>query len=85
MSYQLSIQTHKVSQAINRKAGLNFNDYINQFRSEYCKEKLMDENYTHYTIEALGKLSGFRSRQTLIKSFKKFYNKTPSEFLKRDT
>ena len=82
LAYKLEIPAYQLSQAINRKSGLNFNDFINRFRTEYCKNILLDEKYNHYTMEAIGELSGFKSRQTFIKSFKKFYNQTPSEFLK---
>lgn len=82
LAYQLNIPTHQLSQVINRKSNLNFNDFINRYRSESSKSKLLDDEYRHYTIEAIGELSGFRSRQTFIKSFKKFYNLTPSEYMK---
>lgn len=82
LAFQLNVPAYQLSQAINRKSGLNFNDFINRFRIEHCREVLLDEKYQHFTMEAIGELSGFRSRQTLIKSFKKFYNLTPSEYIK---
>jgi AraC-like DNA-binding protein len=69
---------------INRQYGKNFNALINHFRVEYLKRiPDHDPSWTLYTMEALGNMSGFNSRNTLIKAFKKCTGESPSSYFTR--
>lgn len=82
LSSRMGIPVHHLSQAINAKTGLNFNDYINSLRIRVAKERLPSADFQHFTIEAIGLSVGFNNKTTFISAFKKFENKTPSEFKK---
>lgn len=80
----LKVNTNTVSKVINSETGLNFNDYINQKRIQVAKEKLLDDQFTHLTIEAIGQLVGFNSKSTFYTAFKKHVEISPTQFVKQN-
>jgi AraC-like DNA-binding protein len=72
---------HKLAAYFNKRCGLTFNDYINNQRVQYCAIKLESGEYKSKTLEALSSESGFQSRSTFIRAFKKCKGLTPSEFV----
>ena len=54
--------------------------YINHFRINSAKELLKNAEYEHYTIEAIGGMSGFKSKSAFNSAFKKITGYTPSEY-----
>jgi len=75
----LNVKAFILSQFVQDKYDLSFNDLINKFRVNYFFEIVQDEVYQNYTIDALAKLAGFNSRQHLNKPFKKFHGGNPSD------
>ena len=72
-----------VSQVINEKYGGNFNTFVNKYRiNEACRRIADREHYGNYTLDAISKSVGFRSRTTFLKAFKTFTGLSPSEFLR---
>lgn len=61
--------------------GINFADWLNNFRIEYSKNLLLSND--QYTIDALSNMSGFSSRSAFYAAFKKNTNITPSEYIKQ--
>lgn len=78
--YQIS--SGHLSFLINNYAKNNFSDYINQFRVEQAKKLIGKKQYHNYTIVSIGLESGFNSKSTFYKAFKKFTQMSPSEFKK---
>lgn len=85
LSEQINIPTNYLSQVINEKLHCNFLDFINQHRVEAAKELLINPNFKHYSIIAIGYEGGFNSKSTFYTAFKKFTNTTPGEFRKTMT
>jgi len=73
--------SHKLAAYFNKRCGITFNDYINTHRVNYCAAKLESGEYRAKTLEALSAESGFQSRSTFIRAFKKSKGITPSEFV----
>lgn len=69
-----------LSQFINKNYNKNFSFFINEFRIEYAKKILLDNEYSNYTLEAIGSLSGFNSKTSFNSTFKKLTGETPSEY-----
>jgi len=83
LSEQLGISSRKLSFLINSRMDQNFYDFINQYRAAYAATLLQDSNYQqHYTIAAIGESSGFKSRDTFYRSFRKCYGQTPRQYQK---
>jgi AraC-like DNA-binding protein len=79
------IGLHKWSAYLNKFQQQGFNDYINQIRIDHCVRKMSGGEHRSKTLEALSRESGFNSRSTFIRAFKKFKGQTPSEFLDQMT
>ena len=71
-----------MSYLINKKYDKNFSNFINEHRIEFAKKRLVDSEYKHYTIEAIGGLSGFNSKSGFNTLFKKNTGLTPSQYKK---
>ncbi len=82
LAKQINIPVNVLSQTINSKLNLNFNDFINSFRIKEAQKRLCDNEFFNLTFEAVGKSVGFNSRTSFISAFKKFTSTTPSEFKK---
>lgn len=75
---ELNISKHQLSQLLNDNLGVNFSNYINNFRVEQAKRLLLTN--THFTIEAIGYEAGFNSKTTFFTTFKQIVGVTPKVF-----
>lgn len=82
LAEKLQVGKNTLSKAINLNAGMNFNDYINQKRVQEAKNRLVNDQYAHLTIEAIGQSVGFNSKSAFYTAFKKHTNTSPSTFVK---
>jgi AraC-like DNA-binding protein len=82
MSLQTGINVPTLSALINREYGMNFNDFINQYRVAFFKELVRNAQYHQWTLEAIANKAGFNSRTTFIRAFTKFAECSPSEYLR---
>lgn len=83
LSERLQISSGYLSQIIKEKEQKNFFEFINFYRIEAVKAKLLDEHYKNYTIMGIAMESGFNSKSTFNAVFKKFTNETPSAYKRR--
>lgn len=72
---------NKVSRAINGGLKVSFNDYLNSLRIGYSKDLLNNYNPVTETIEGVGYSSGFNSKASFYRAFKKFTSQTPTDFI----
>lgn len=82
LSESLDLSPGYLSFLINNYSSHNFSDYINQLRVDQVKQLIKDPDYQNYTIVSIGLESGFNSKSTFYKSFKKFTGISPAEFKK---
>lgn len=82
LAERISVPYHQLSRFINEQYNQNFNDFINFNRIEEVKKRLLDTNYNHLTIEAIGKSVGFNSKTAFYTAFKKHANCSPNQFRK---
>ncbi len=80
LSDQLEIKPHQLSQTLSELINEGFNDYINKKRVTHAQELLLNQDFDHYKIEAIGKESGFNNKVTFNNAFKKFSGLTPSAY-----
>lgn len=87
LAEKLEIPRHHLSQVMNEELSQNFYDFVNSYRVEELRVQL--ENVSHRdNILTLGLKSGFNSKATLNRAFKRSTGFSPSAFvrqLKRDT
>jgi AraC-like DNA-binding protein len=77
----IKVSTQQISQVVNEKTNLNFNDFVNSFRIEEAKIMLLSNTYSKLTIDAIAQKSGFRSKSAFYVAFKKHTGNTPKEFI----
>ena len=77
---KLGISAGYVSQIINTVTGENFAHYITQYRVEAVKEMMSNSEYENYNLLTMGLESGFTSKTTFYKAFKKVTGQTPNEY-----
>lgn len=80
LSEKLGISAGYLSKIINQKEEKSFFEFVNEFRVQEVKEKLVDKEYEHYSILGIAMESGFKSKTTFNTVFKKFTGQTPSSY-----
>jgi len=70
------------SEMLNQGLNVNFADFINKMRVEDCKSALINEKSRSVLDIAID--AGFNSKTSFNNAFKKFTNKTPTEFRKSE-
>jgi AraC-like DNA-binding protein/tetratricopeptide (TPR) repeat protein len=76
----INTNTSYLSRLINEHFHVNFSAYLNKFRIDEAKRMILDEKYSHLSIEGIAQSSGFRSKSTFNKVFKQSTGLTPTEF-----
>lgn len=76
----LSIPPHHLSQIVNERLGQTFSDFINSYRVEEAKRRLLDPAFKHLSLLGIAVDVGFNSKSSFNSVFKKHTNMTPSEF-----
>jgi AraC-like DNA-binding protein len=82
LAAQIDCTANKLSQVINRDIGLNFYNYVNTHRIDLVKKSLTDKSFDESTILDIAFESGFRSKASFNKIFKKMAGTTPSQYRK---
>ena len=77
----MHINLSTLSWVLHEGVGQNFYDYINRYRIDAFLTRIKQEKYKHYTFLAVAFESGFNSKTTFNRVFKKHMDKTPREYL----
>ncbi|TKB98964.1 helix-turn-helix domain-containing protein [Pedobacter cryophilus] len=70
-----------LSKVVNQQFGLNFNDYVNQYRVNAVIKRIADPKFKNQTLLAIAFDAGFNSKATFNRAFKKFTGKNPKDYL----
>lgn len=76
----LGIPRHHLSIVINQQYSINFNQLINGYRIGYIKTRLKDPEWANFTWEGIAMESGFGSRATFLRVFKKETGMLPTVY-----
>jgi len=82
LSELMDTTRHNTSQIINEHFHLNFFELINSYRIEEAKQLLKAEKHKNFNIIDVAYEVGFNNKVTFNKSFKKYNQITPSEYIK---
>lgn len=80
LASQINISSHYLSQIINEKFDLNFFEFINQFRVEEVKSRIINPKFEKFSLLAIALDSGFNSKSAFNRIFKKITQQTPSQY-----
>ncbi|RAJ29253.1 CRP-like cAMP-binding protein [Pedobacter cryoconitis] len=83
LSSKLKITPHLLSYLLNVYFKQNFNHFVNSYRIQYVLNQLLIKNsIKQYSLDGLGRESGFSSRSSFFSEFKKYTGVTPLLYLK---
>jgi AraC-like DNA-binding protein len=78
----LNISRHSLTQVINQKLNKNFYQFVNEYRVEESKRRILDPQNQSFTLLAIAYDSGFNSKSSFNTIFKQYTGMAPSEFKK---
>ncbi len=85
LANRLQLNINDLSQTINTGLNQSFNDFVNELRVDEVKRKMADSEYSHLSQLGIALESGFNSKATFNRAFKRFTGMNPSEYQKKMT
>ena len=82
LAERLDMSPRRLSQVINEWLNQNFFDFINQYRVEEAKNRLIQPENQKYSILGIAFDAGFNSKSSFNLVFKNFVKMTPSQYQK---
>ena len=82
LAHRLRTHPALLSKVINAGCGQNFNDFVNTYRVQEAQRKLADARFAHYSLVGVALESGFNSKSTFNRVFKKLLGQAPSEVMR---
>ncbi len=83
VAQELKTNTKYLSQVVNHQSGGNFQHYLNIYRVEEAKQKIIDPHFSHLTLYGVALQCGFKNKSTFYKVFKEITGVTPNVFMKQ--
>lgn len=80
LSVHTQIPVHHLSYYFREEKKQHFNEYRNEWRINHAKNLIRKGKANEFTLETIGLLSGFSSRNTFLTTFKKVEGISPSNF-----
>ena len=81
LAKQTGIPSKTISAVLNQHLNKSFNEFINGYRINAIKARLLSTEDKHLTIAGLAYECGFNSQPTFQRAFKAIEGESPSEFL----
>lgn len=81
LANKLEVSATALSRTINTGFQQNFNDFINTYRVNAVKAKLLDPAVAHLSLLGIALDCGFNSKATFNRAFRKHAGTSPSEFI----
>ena len=82
LSELIGVDSNELNNFIFLKYSCSLSDLVNKSRIELFSEMVQKGTNKDLTIEAMAKIVGFGSRQSLARSFKKFHGGSPSDLIR---
>lgn len=83
LSNRLGTHSKKISQVINEGFEMNFNDFVNHYRTKALIAKIEEGEHNIQTLLGLALDCGFNSKSTFNRAFKRATNVSPKEFIEK--
>ncbi|MEL6811927.1 MAG: helix-turn-helix transcriptional regulator [Bacteroidota bacterium] len=82
LAHKLGLSASSVTRILKEEGNVSFTDFINQYRVQLAKKMLSDPRFDIFSLEAIGKEVGFKSRSTFYGTFKKEVGMSPGTYKK---
>jgi len=83
LAEKLETTPRQISQIVNQGFHMNFNDFVNQYRTQAVIQKLSAQEHQIKTLLAIALECGFNSKSTFNRAFKKHTGLTPKKYLEK--
>lgn len=83
LAAQLKVSPNHLSQVINQRSGSNFFTFVNAYRVQAVKVKLLDPAFAHLSILGIAFECGFKSKSAFNRIFKEQVGASPLEYQKQ--
>ena len=83
LSLLVNIPVHHLAYYFREVKQMSFTDFRNGWRIEHAKNLILEGKSNNLTLEAIGLLAGFTTRNTFLTTFKKVEGITPKEFVNK--
>ncbi len=83
IAWGMDLPRHHLTQVFTMGIWKNFYQYVNEYRLEEVKRRLVDPEYTRYSMIAIAFDAGFNSKTSFNTLFKGSTGLTPSEYQKK--
>jgi len=83
LSVLINIPVHHLAYYFKENKQMSFTDFRNRWRVEHAKNLILEGKSDDLTLEAIGILSGFTTRNTFLTAFKKVEGITPKAFVNK--
>lgn len=80
LAADLQTNTRYISAALAIAADTNYNQLVNELRLREVRKYFKSEVYSSWSVQNIGLLSGFSSRQAFYQAFHKVYHCTPKDY-----
>lgn len=84
LAVALSSSETDISLLLNNKMNINWSNFVNAYRVDEMKHKMLNGGLDKYTITALAEQCGFVSKTTFHRVFKQNTGMTPAEYCKQN-
>jgi AraC-like DNA-binding protein len=81
LSVLIRVPVHHLAYYFREVKKMPFTDFRNRWRVNHAKNLILEGKFNDLTLEAIGLLSGFTSRNTFLNAFKKAEGISPNAFL----
>lgn len=82
LAKELHTSPRYLSAVINSRFGKNYSCLLNEYRIKDACRLLLDQRYADRSLEDIGVMAGFTSRQSFYAAFYKNVGKTPGDYRK---
>lgn len=81
LGQHLQLPPKLISAVLNQHVHKNFNGFINEYRVEEVKRRVVDPAHAHLTLTGIAFESGFNSQATFQRTFKQLTGTSPGEYM----
>ncbi len=83
LASEIGLSSSSITRILKEEGQVRFNDFVNTHRIKLAKKLLTDTRFHIFSLEAIGKEVGFKSRSTFYETFKKEVGVSPGIFKKQ--
>ena len=85
IAHKLGISTRLLTEVLKKEMGVSFNDYINSFRINEVQDRIASKKHEQFTLLSIALDSGFSSKSSFNRVFKKQTGLTPTEYINQNS